>query len=233
MIRQLMLFLCLFLFACQSALTPDGYAHDPYEPFNRFSYRVNERLDQYLLKPIALTYDKAIPDFIQNRLHSFLSNLQDANSLVNSLLQTQWEQSVHLYSRLINNTFFGLGGLFDVATELGNEKIEADFGQTLAHYGVQSGPYLMLPFFGPTTPRDALGSLVDSALNPRAFLKPTPRIALALSDKIDFRSQLLGKEPLLQDSPDPYSTLRDAWLQWRWSKIGQGSDFDALFEEAQ
>ncbi len=215
--------LLLLLAGCQSALDKDGYAYDPYENVNRKIYGFNDALDRNLLKPVAKGYDTVMPQFAQNRVEDFFGNLDDVNSLGNSMLQFKGEQSLRVLARIINNTFFGLLGLFDVATPLGNGKIEADFGQTLAHYGVPSGPYVVLPLLGPSTPRDSLGRATDTVISPKSLIFPgwAARISAFSLEKLQARVNLLGKEGLLDSSPDPYATMRDAWLQHRWGQLGE------------
>lgn len=213
----------LLLTGCQSAMDKEGYAYDPLEGFNRKVYSFNRGADKYVLKPVASGYKTVVPEFARNRVGDFFGNLDDVGSFGNSLLQGEGEQALKILARIINNTFFGLLGLFDVATPLGNEKINADFGQTLHKYGVNSGPYLMLPILGPSTVRDTAGSLVDgvASADSLVFPKAPARATAIVVDGVQRRSELLGKEDLLDSSPDPYATMRDAWLQHRWGQLGE------------
>ncbi len=213
----------LLLNGCQSAMDKEGYAYDPLEGFNRKVYSFNSTADKYVLKPVASGYKTVVPEFARNRVGNFFGNLDDVGSFGNSLLQGEGEQALKILARIINNTFFGLLGLFDVATPMGNEKISADFGQTLHKYGVKSGPYIVLPLLGPSTVRDSAGGLVDGVVSADSavFRKPAPRIAAIVVDGVNRRSELLGKEELLENSPDPYATMRDAWLQHRWGQLGE------------
>lgn len=229
-------FCFLFLLsACQNALQSDGSIYDPLEGINRVTYNFNDKLDSYLLKPVAKGYDAITPYFIQNRVSAFFGNLDDIKSFANSALQLKGEQSMRILARVINNTIFGLGGLFDVATPMNNPKIETDFGATLAHYGVQSGAYLVLPVLGPSTLRDGAGRLVDgSFIHPTSQVNPfAARIGLMAGEGIQKRAELLGKEDLLQDSPDPYTTMRDAWLQHRAGQLGEGVSVEDLLDQAE
>ena len=151
MIRNPLLALtaALWLAACSNAIDERGYTHDPLEPLNRVIFTFNDALDTTLLKPISNVYDFVTPRVVQNRVNNFFGNLEDVGAFANSLFQLEIKQSLQVLARVINNTVFGLGGLFDVATPMGNPKIHADFGSTLEHYGVKSGPYLVLPILGP------------------------------------------------------------------------------------
>ena len=128
------------LTACSSAIDANGYTYDPWEPFNRKVFVFNDTLDTYLLKPLATGYDTIPPGPVKKGVSNFFGNLGDVGSLANSLLQLKFRQSLQILARVIDNTVYGLGGLIDVATPMGNPKIHEDFGTTLAHYGHQRHP---------------------------------------------------------------------------------------------
>ncbi|UJF23720.1 VacJ family lipoprotein [Suttonella sp. R2A3] len=215
----------IVLTACSSAIGPDGYTNDPWEPMNRGIFSFNETLDTALLKPIATGYDAVVPDPVQTGVSNFFGNIADMGAVVNSVLQFKFDQAAWGTARVINNTFFGLGGIFDVATPLGNNKIHADFSSTLAHYGVESGPYLVLPVLGPSTPRDAFGRLVDkTAIDPFDYVNSDEInwTAFAL-DGINTRARLLDLEQSMGDDVgDKYTLIRDSWIQHRWSRLNDG-----------
>ena len=226
-----------FLFGCTSAIDTQGYANDPWEPINRGVFAFNETLDKIVLKPVAQSYEFVFPRPLRTGVGNFFSNLGDLGSLANAILQLDGEASAAIAARVIDNTFFGLGGLFDVATAMGNPKIPRDFGGTLAHYGVRSGPYLVLPIFGPSTLRDGIAKLPDRYLNPITYLpeESTRWQAIGL-DAVQTRAAYLPLERQLEGtSTDKYATLRDAYLQRRWAQLGtpistaQQEDIDALF----
>lgn len=224
------LIIILGLSACQSALDKEGYAHDPFEDTNRLIFDFNQKLDTTVLRPVATVYQTVMPDFAETGVRNVIGNLEDVGSLANSMLQLKFEQSLKLTARIISNTIFGLGGLFDVATPMNHPKIKTDFGATLAHYGVESGAFIMLPVLGPSTFRDAFGRSVDGlTTNPMAYTDVATRATVSITEKVQQRADLLGKEGLIEQSPDPYATMRDAWLQHRFGQLGfkiEEPDFD-------
>ena len=231
--------LTLALAACSNAIDENGYTVDPLEPMNRVIFTFNEALDTTLLKPLSNAYDFVTPRVVQNRVNNFFGNLDDVGAFANSLLQLEFKQSLQVLARVINNTVFGLGGLFDVATPMGNPKIHADFGSTLEHYGVKSGPYVVLPFFGPSTVRDAAGRVVDSALYPPTYLEPERDRWIAYGvDTLQGRANLLKAEKALDPESDRYALIRDTWLQYRWAQLygdaardAQQSAMDDIFAD--
>lgn len=232
----------LALSACSSAIGPDGYTYDPWEPVNRKVFAFNDTLDTTLLKPIATVYDNLVPNPVQSGVTNFFGNLSDIGAIFNSLLQLKFEQAAQVTARVINNTVFGLGGIFDVGTALGNTKINADFGSTLAHYGLESGPYVVLPLFGPSTVRDGAGLAVDKLVfSPIYYSNDQFSWSAAALSGINTRARLLAVERTVEGTvTDKYTLVRDSWLQHRWGKLNQGqrSDvqqeaIDAVFAEEQ
>ena len=222
MIRNPLLALtaCAWLAACSNAIDERGYTHDPLEPLNRVIFTFNDALDTTLLKPISNVYDFVTPRVVQNRVNNFFGNLEDVGAFANSLFQLEIKQSLQVLARVINNTVFGLGGLFDVATPMGNPKIHADFGSTLEHYGVKSGPYLVLPILGPSTVRDGAGRIVDITTTPTSYLEPERhRWIMRGVSGIQTRANLLKAEKALDPASDRYALIRDSWLQYRWSQL--------------
>lgn len=137
--------------------------YDPIEGFNRGMYRFNFYFDKYLFLPVTNTYETVTPDFIEKRVSNFFANIRQLTTLANCLLQLKPEQTMDTVGRIIINTTFGIGGLWDPATTLGVRRHKEDFGQTLGHYGVGDGPYLVLPLFGPSNLRDTTGLFTDTA----------------------------------------------------------------------
>jgi phospholipid-binding lipoprotein MlaA len=136
--------------------------HDPWEGFNRGMYRFNAGFDHYIFLPVVGAYSAVMPDPAEDSVSNFFNNLFEITNLTNSILQLKAEASVNTTWRILINTTFGLAGLFDVATEMGIHEHDEDFGQTLGHYGVGDGPYIVLPIMGPSNLRDTTGNIVDS-----------------------------------------------------------------------
>ena len=137
---------------------------DPWERFNLSMYKFNFYFDKYLFLPVVNSYEYVAPVVVQERVSSFFSNLGEIKNFTNSIFQLNGEESVNTFSRFLTNSILGIGGLFDPATEFGLERADQDFGKTLGVWGVESGPYLVLPIFGPSSLRDASGLAVDSAI---------------------------------------------------------------------
>ena len=205
---------------------------DPLEDINRVFYELNfNLLDPVIIKPIAIIYDQATPKPVRQVLRNFFSNLDEVPSLVNNALQGKFGQAGNNAGRFLMNTTIGLGGFFDVAKKAGLQPGEdEDFGQTLAVWGVPAGPYLMLPFFGPSTFRDAPSNFVDSLFDPFSYNNRLPvRVAIKGIDLIALRADLLGIDDVI--SGDEYLFIRDVYLQNREYVIGDGAiedDFDDL-----
>ncbi len=195
---------------------------DSWETFNRGVFRVNTGLDAFILKPVAKAYQFITPDLVDTGISNFFSNLGDISNSFNNLLQAKPRDAFNDSMRFVFNTSFGLAGFLDVASEMQFEKHHEDFGQTLAKWGVGSGPYVMLPLLGPSTVRDASARLsVDILTNPVSYSNEA--IPLFAVDLIDKRAGLLSTEDSLQDlSTDPYSAIRDVWLQRRDYLIRDG-----------
>ncbi|MFA0812506.1 MlaA family lipoprotein [Microbulbifer epialgicus] len=193
----------------------DFSQRDPWEGFNRAVFSFNDGADRYVLKPAAVSYRQITPIFMQYGVSNFFSNLGEVTNTLNGVLQGNWGQAGNDAGRLLINTTIGIGGLFDVAKHMGLEKGDGeDFGQTLAVWGVPSGPYLVLPLLGPSTLRDTPARVVDFYTNPLTYVDHTPtRYALKATDIVQSRASLLKAESLLQG--DRYVLLRDAYLQRR------------------
>ncbi|MBT3620573.1 MAG: VacJ family lipoprotein [Porticoccaceae bacterium] len=205
---------------------------DPLEDINRVFYELNfNLLDPVIIKPIAIIYDQATPKPVRQVLRNFFSNLDEVPSLVNNTLQGKFGQAGNNAGRFLMNTTIGLGGFFDVAKKVGLQPGEdEDFGQTLAVWGVPAGPYVMLPFFGPSTFRDAPSNFVDSLFDPFSYNNRLPvRVAIKGIDLIALRADLLGIDDVI--SGDEYLFIRDVYLQNREYVISDGAiedDFDDL-----
>ena len=185
-------------------------------------------MDKYFLKPVTKGYKYVTPDFVEDRVSSFFSNLLELGNIFNAILQGKGKDAAHYSGRFLFNTTFGIAGLFDVANEMGLEKTDSeDFGQTLGAWGVGSGPYIVLPFLGPSTLRDGLGLPVDAYTDPVTHLDHVPtRNALTFTEIVDTRAKLLSSEELI--SGDRYVFIRDAYLQRREYLVKDGEVEDTF-----
>lgn len=198
---------------------------DPFENVNRSIYGFNDAIDVALLKPLAEGYRKAVPELVRQGVDNFFGNIGDVWSTVNLLLQGKGEATTRMAMRVSTNTVFGLAGLLDPASEMGLERQSEDLGQTLGRWGVPSGPYLVLPVFGPSTVRDAVALPVDRLAGPTAFVNGTNDvIATVMLQTVSTRAGLLTASKLLDDvALDKYSFLRDAYLARRLNQIWDGN----------
>jgi phospholipid-binding lipoprotein MlaA len=190
---------------------------DPLEGLNRTVFKFNDKVDQYALKPVAKGYVYITPQPVRNSVTNFFSNIGDVYIAANNLLQLKITDGVEDIMRIVINTTFGVGGLFDVATLAKLPKHDNDLGLTLGHYGVPAGPYLVLPLFGPSTVRDAVGSIGNYYVNPLSYIHPDGLSwALYGLNVINTRANLLGASDVLEGAAlDKYSFVRNAYLQRR------------------
>lgn len=205
--------------AFEESVSDDGFAletdRDPWEGFNRKVFVFNETLDRWVLRPVSVAYQTVTPQFANDSVTHFFNNLGELTTIFNDVLQLEFGQAGKALGRFVINTTVGFLGLFDVATKLGIEENKQNFGQTLAHWGVGSGPYVMLPFLGPSTLRDTGGLVVDWAASPDAQIieKDRTRYIGLAAEKVDQRADLLKVEGLVFG--DKYTFVRDAYLQKR------------------
>ena len=224
------------LFGIVLALTgcaTNGDPRDPMEPLNRGIYKFNDTVDEAVMKPVAKGYKAVLPNPVRTSVGNFFANIDDALIAVNNLLQFKFSQAASDVARLIANTTFGIGGLFDVATSFGLEKHNEDFGQTLGYWGIGDGPFLMLPFLGPSNVRDTVGLAAYYQLDPVWNLSHVPtRNTLGTLRVIDHRARLLDAEKVLDEAAlDPYTFLRDAYIQHRRNLIYDGNPPRELLED--
>lgn len=230
MLKTSLIFICLISSSWISA--EDFEDRDPLQQLNRTVYELNfEILDPALIKPLATLYDRLTPRPVRIGINNFFSNLDEIPNAVNSLLQGKIGQAANDTGRFIVNSVFGLGGVFDIATDAGMQPSQGeDFGQTLAVWGVSEGPYLMLPFLGPSTLRDAPSNVLDSFLDPFAYNDNYGmRAGIKAIDIVALRAELLGIDDVM--SGDKYIFVRDVYLQNREYVIADGAiedDFDDL-----
>lgn len=219
----------LALQGCASVKSAD--ARDPWESMNRSIYNFNDAVDTVAIKPAARIYVNVVPSFVRTGLHNVVSNLGDVWSMANSAMQLKGQHAAESFMRVAVNTVFGLGGVLDIATEMRLERHKEDFGQTLGHWGVKSGPYVVLPILGPSTLRDGLTLPVDYQGDAtRQFSDQATRNSLTAVRIVDVRANLLKTVDTVKEaSLDPYSFVRDAYLQKRENDVYDGnppSNFD-------
>lgn len=215
----------LALSAGMAGCATSGNPHDPIEGFNRAMFSFNETVDSAVIKPVAKGYEAVLPQPVRTGVSNFFSNIADAWISINNLIQGKPKEAVSDLGRVLVNSTVGILGLFDVATPMGMEKHEEDFGQTLGVWGVGDGPYVVLPILGPRTLRDTGGLLVDLAIDPVVNHEPVDvrNVAIALR-AIDTRAELLSAEKTIDEAAlDKYSFIRDAYLQRRHSLIKDGN----------
>ncbi|TCJ12930.1 VacJ family lipoprotein [Parasulfuritortus cantonensis] len=211
----------LLLAGCAS----NGDPRDPLEPFNRGVQSFNDTVDRVAMKPIARGYRAVAPEPVQNSVRNFYSNLDDVTVFTNSLLQFRLEQATSDLLRIAFNSSFGLLGLIDIATPMGLKKHNEDFGQTLGRWGVGSGPYLVLPFFGPSSFRDGVGLAVDSATTDLVYdIEDIPtRNAALVVRAVSHRADLLDAQRALEEAAlDNYEFTRDFYLERREALVQDG-----------
>lgn len=213
-------------------MAEEAAAHnpDPWEGFNRKVFVFNDAADRWVLKPVAKGYQWIAPQFVEDGVGNFFNNLGEVSNVVNNLLQGKFVDSASDGGRLLINTTVGVVGFFDVASRWGLPRHEEDLGQTLGHWGVNSGPFIMVPLLGPRTVRDGLGNFGDYYTNPVTYVEPTrSRNQISAVGVIDLRAQLLKAEELI--SGDRYIFMRDAYLQRREFLVRDGEVQDSFGDE--
>ncbi len=202
--------------------------NDPFEDLNRDIFIFNEKLDEKLLKPAALTYRKVTPQFARTGVTNFFNNLDEIDTTINQVLQGEIKYAFNDAGRFVINSTIGLFGLIDVASKMGLEKHEEDFGQTLGVWGFDSGPYIMIPFLGPSNPRDLLSRPISSFLSGTFAMEDNDvKITLVGIDALETRERLLDAETLIIG--DKYIFVKDAYVQSREYEINNGSTEDDEF----
>ena len=201
---------------------------DPFEDLNRDIFIFNEKLDEKLLKPAALTYRKVTPQFARTGVTNFFNNLEEIDTTINQVLQGEIKYAFNDASRFVINSTIGLLGLIDVASKMGLERHEEDFGQTLGVWGFNSGPYIMIPFLGPSNPRDLLSRPISSFLSGTFAMEDNDvKLTLIGIDALETRERLLDAETLIIG--DKYIFVKDAYVQSREYEINNGSTEDDEF----
>jgi len=206
---------------------------DPYEGFNRAMWGFDQTLDKAVMKPVAKGYIAAVPSPVRQGLHNALQNVTEPFSFINAILQGKPKRAINTLGRFVINSTVGIGGLFDVAGKNGYKPAPEDLGQTFAVWGAKKSTYLVLPFFGPSTIRDGIGTLGAQWADPyriliRKELSFWPATGLTAFEFVDARANLIdtGADTLLETSADPYAVVRSAYLQHRQAEIedrGEGA----------
>ena len=229
-LRRLLLGAAVPLLGACAATGPD---HDPYESFNRGVYAFNNAVDEAALKPAATLYAATAPRLLSEAITNFFGNLRDIQSVLNDSLQGKGASAARGMLRVTVNSTLGLAGLMDVGTDMGLEKRSEDFGQTLGVWGMDSGPYLVLPLLGPSSGRDALGTGVDIFTDPLTHFGARKwRYAAGGLRLVDDRAGVLEYERILEAAAmDEYRYVRDAYLQRRQGQV-EDSDPHMTDEEA-
>ncbi len=203
---------------------------DPWENWNRKVFRVNDSLDRWALKPLATGYQRVTPQPVRTSVRNVFNNLGEPKNLVNNLLQGKFRDAGVDTSRFLFNSIFGVLGVFDVATQMGLERNQEDFGQTLGKWGVGSGPYVVLPLLGPSTLRDAPALVPDYYAGPYPYIDPDRlRYGMTAVDVVSKREDLLRAEKLVMG--DKYVFIRNAWLQNREYRVRDGQVDDAFEDD--
>lgn len=228
MIRPLLFVCTLVLGSSVWASTTDD-PNDPFEDWNRAVFNFNEKADRYVLKPVAEGYDAITPAPVQTGIRNFFNNLGEPITMVNALLQGKPGKAARSLTRFVFNSTIGLYGVIDVAGGMGLEREKEDFSQTLAVWGVGSGPYLVLPILGPSDVRGLTGRVADRPLNPVQWQDEVGATELFIVNGVQTRAGLLGMEPMA--AGDPYVLMRSAYQQRRDYEINDGIAVDLFLED--
>ena len=220
---RIILIVCLAVnFAACARLGSRGDPRDPFEGLNRSIYSFNDSMDKTLFNRISKFYQVITPEFVDEGVTNFFSNINDVIVIINDFLQFKLRQAFSDITRLAFNSTLGLGGLIDVSTDMGFPKHDEDFGQTLAVWGFGSGPYVVIPLLGPSTVRDAVGYAVASTVvSPLSYINDTEVYAgLMALNYVDFKANLLSAQRLIgQTAVDKYEFVKNAYLNMRDSQI--------------
>jgi len=229
--------LVLLTLLCVGCATPPGTKRDPRDPFervNRGTYAFNDALDRAVLRPVAKGYRTVTPQVVRTGVSNFFSNLEQPTIIISELLQAKFQMALADTGRFVLNTIVGLGGILDPATAAGLPKNDEDLGQAFGRWGIRSGPYLVVPFFGPYTVRDAVGSVGEIYTNPVHYIDDDAvRYGLRAVDVVDTRASLLDADRALREAFDPYSFVRNAYLQRRDYLVSDGAITPTLDEDLE
>jgi len=230
---------CLTQFGCASL--PPGAKRDPRDPWermNRTTFKVNMALDHAIARPVARAYQKVAPRPVRTGVSNFVDNLFYPVTMGNDLLQLKFKPFAQDTGRFLMNTLVGIGGLFDPATQAGLPKHEEDLGQTFGYWGAKPGPYFVIPILGPSDVRDGIAKVGDGYMSPLAYIHSDYnyiRYSVIVVGLVDTRYRLLPQDKLLDEAYDPYTLLKNAYLQRRQYQVtdGQVSEKDREQQEQQ
>ena len=209
----------------------DYNSYDPYEETNRKMFAFNQGVDEAILKPMAQVYKDIVPEGGRESIRNFLRNLESPTILFNDVLQREEERASNTLNRFVINSSIGFFGFGDPATDMGYPRHTEDFAQTLAIYGVESGPYLVSPFFGPSTPRHIAGRIVDFAVHPLTWYLQNQnegyRYSYGISEAVVVREELVDiLDDIEANSTDYYVSIRNMYMQRRMNEISNGVPSD-------
>jgi phospholipid-binding lipoprotein MlaA len=228
---------CLTQFGCASL--PPGAKRDPRDPWermNRTTFKVNIALDHAIARPIARTYEKVTPRPVRTGVSNFMDNLFYTITMANDLLQLKFKPFAQDTGRFVLNTTVGIGGIFDPASKVGLPKNQEDLGQTFGYWGAKPGPYFVIPILGPSDVRDGIGRVGDTYLSPLQYVRNNYiKYSIYGVELVDTRYRLLPQDKLLDEAFDPYTLLKNAYLQRRQYLVTDGkvSDKDLQQEDRQ
>jgi len=223
-----------FLFLVSGCATTSGDPRDPLEGFNRGVYQFNQAADEVVFNPIGRGYNALTPEIVDEGVTNFFANLGEIANFANNVLQFEFDAAANTVVRFMLNSSIGIGGFFDVASE-GVPRQDADFGMTLAHWGLGPGPYLVLPIMGPSTARDTVGMAADTFMNPITYLdSDSARAGLVALGIVDVKSDLLTTGDLVSEAAlDEYEFVKNAYFERRRGQIEGGApDYEAFDDES-
>lgn len=230
--------LCALCFAAPTLARAQEEISDPFEGMNRGIFWFNERVDRYLLAPVAEGYDYVVPDPIQKGVGNFFENLSYPKYLVSDVVQFKFSEALSHTGRFLINTTLGVGGIFDIAKDLGLEREEEDFGIALAYHGIPAGPYLVLPLLGPSNVRDAVGRVVDTLVHPFMILSYTD-VRAGITDPIAYSGRGLDIVQTRVDLDEAIKAGRESsfdyylFLQGAYTQYRRGILFDGNIPEEE
>ena len=205
-------------------------ANDPFEEVNRSIYKFNKAVDESFARPVAEVYDNLVPSFIKSGVTNFFDNIEEIDNSFNQLLQGKPGYAINDFARFCVNTTIGLVGLVDVASSLGLDSHDEDFGQTLGVWGVPTGPYLMLPFYGPSSPRDLVGRPISGVLSGTFSIEESDvRLSITALDALETRARLLDVESLIVG--DKYTFIKNSYLQYSEFEVQDGEEIEDDFTD--
>lgn len=208
--------------------------NDPLEPMNRAIFSFNEVVDENVFEPVAKGYKYITPDPVETGVSNFFSNIGEVSTIANDIFQFKFKQAGYDFMRFSINTTFGVFGIFDVASSVGLNKNKEDFGQTLGYWGFSQGPYIVLPFLGPSSLRDAPGTYIDRKMSPIEQLDSDEELALDVLNAIDTRARLLRATKILDTAAkDKYIFIRESYLQKREMMVNDGENIEEFEIDVQ